>query len=445
MAFYQNAPKKKTGKRNYANEGSWADEGTHYNRTPRGDRNDNRPRGGFGSQSDRSQRGFAPQGNRNDNRPRGGFGSQSDRSQRGFAPQGNRNDNRPKSGFGSQSDRSQRGFAPRGDRNDDRLRAGFGNQSDRSQRGFAPRGDRAPQRDFTQRPARNDAPATPRFGRAPSAPVPAPKSYRDFQYREPAQAAPAAVNPVIGVDEGTQPFILAGRNPIRETLKAGRDLEKLYVQRGELSGSAREIVQLVKDRHIPVQEAEKARLDELAPHHQGLVAIASAYQYASVEDMLSLAAERREAPFLVLLDGVTDPHNLGAIIRTAECAGVHGVILPERWSVGLTPAAVKASAGAIEHVKVARVTNINRTIEALQKENVWAYALTMDGRDYEKVDFDGGVALVIGAEGEGISRLTREVCDTSVSIPLMGQLESLNASVAAGIMMYRILSTRRKP
>jgi len=245
--------------------------------------------------------------------------------------------------------------------------------------------------------------------------------------------------------EDTSAFILAGRNPIREALKAGRDLEKLYVQHGELSGSAREIVQMVRERHIPVQETEKARLDEMAPHHQGLVAVASAYQYATVEDMLSLAAQRQEAPFLVLLDGITDPHNLGAIIRSAECAGAHGVILPERRSVGLTPAAVKASAGSIEHLKVARVANLNRTIQELQKQQIWTYAMTMDGRDYEQVDFDGGVALVIGAEGEGISRLAREICDTCVSLPLKGEMESLNASVAAGIMMYRILSTRRKP
>ena len=159
--------------------------------------------------------------------------------------------------------------------------------------------------------------------------------------------------------------------------------------------------------------------------------------------MLETARERGEDPFLILLDGVTDPHNLGAIIRSAECAGAHGVIVPERRSVGLTPAAVKASAGAVEHMKVARVVNLNRTIEDLKKQGVWTYAVTMDGQDYEQVNFKGGVALVIGAEGEGISRLTLESCDQRVSLPMAGHIDSLNASVAAGIMMYRVLSTRR--
>ena len=237
--------------------------------------------------------------------------------------------------------------------------------------------------------------------------------------------------------------VLAGRNPIREALKSGRDLEKLLVQRGELSGSAREIMQMAKGARVPVQEVDKSRLDEIAPHHQGMLAFASAYQYSTVDAMLETARERGEEPFLILLDGVTDPHNLGAIIRSAECAGAHGVIVPERRSVGLTPAAVKASAGAVEHMKVARVVNLNRTIDELKKQGVWTYAVTMDGQVYEQVNFKGGVALVIGAEGEGISRLTLESCDQRVSLPMAGHIDSLNASVAAGIMMYRVLSTRR--
>lgn len=266
---------------------------------------------------------------------------------------------------------------------------------------------------------------------------PAP-SYRDFEHR-PAPA-PVAVPMVDAAPEN----LLAGRNPIREALKAGRDIEKLMVQRGELSGSAREIVQMAREAHVLVQEVDKARLDEITPHHQGMLAFASAYQYSTVEDMLEEAARKGEDPFLILLDGVTDPHNLGAIIRSAECVGAHGVIVPERRSVGLTPAAVKASAGAVEHMKVARVTNLNRTIEELKKQNVWAYALDMDGEDYERVNFKGGVALVIGAEGEGVSRLTLETCDQKVSLPMAGHIDSLNASVAAGIVMYRVLSSRRK-
>lgn len=166
-----------------------------------------------------------------------------------------------------------------------------------------------------------------------------------------------------------QENLLAGRNPIREALKAGRDIEKLLVQKGELTGSAREIVQMAKEAHIPVQEVEHQRLNELAKNHQGMVAFASAYQYSTVEAMLAEAEEKGEEPFLILLDGITDPHNLGAIIRSAECVGAHGVIVPERRAVGLTPAAVKASAGAIEHIKVARVVNMTRVIEMLKARN----------------------------------------------------------------------------
>ena len=236
--------------------------------------------------------------------------------------------------------------------------------------------------------------------------------------------------------------LLSGRNPIREALKSGRDIEKLLVARGELSGSAREIVQMAKERHIPVQEVDRVRLDAITHNHQGMLAFASAYQYSTLEDMLALAKERGEEPFLVLLDGVTDPHNLGAIIRTAECAGAHGVIVQERRAVGLTPAAVKASAGAVEHLPVARVTNLSNTLQALKAQNIWAYAADMRGEDYATVDFHGAVALVIGAEGEGVGRRVLDCCDKAVSIPLKGRLESLNASVAAGVLMYAVLRSR---
>ena len=260
--------------------------------------------------------------------------------------------------------------------------------------------------------------------------------FRDYEYRKTEAAQGTA-------PETYDEFILTGRNPIREALKSGRDLEKLLVQKGELSGSAREIVAMAKENRIMVQIVDKTRLDEISQHHQGLIAVASAYQYATMEELYETAKEKKEAPFFILLDGITDPHNLGAIIRTAECAGAHGVIVPQHRSVGLTPAAVKASAGAVEHVKVARVTNLNRTIEDLQKNGVWVYGLSMDGEDYEKIAFDGGVALVIGAEGDGISRLTSDKCDQIISLPMCGQIDSLNASVAAGIMMYRVLSCRR--
>ena len=293
-----------------------------------------------------------------------------------------------------------------------------------------------------------------------SALPPEERNYKDFEYRRDPETFHAVPERESGryedrrsperfhagpAGEEPQDHILCGRNPIREALRSGREIEKLLVQKGELNGSAREIVQEARERKIMVQETDRRRLDEIAPHHQGLIAFASAYAYAEVDDLLEEAERRGEDPFLILLDGVTDPHNLGAIIRTAECAGAHGVIIPTHRSVGLTPAAVKASAGAVEHIRVARVMNLNRTIEDLKSRGIWTYAVTMNGKDFEKVDFHGGTALVIGAEGEGISRLTAEKCDLSVSLPLRGKLDSLNASVAAGIIMYRVLCCRRHP
>lgn len=294
------------------------------------------------------------------------------------------------------------------------------------------RGDRYDRKPGFRKDDRRTAPVESR---------PAP-SFRDHEYRPaiaPAPVAPMEREPVAAPEN-----LLAGRNPIREALRAGRDIEKLMVLRGELTGSAREIVQMARELHIVVQEVEKIRLDEIAHNHQGMIAIASAYKYSTVEAMLQEAADKGEDPFLILLDGVTDPHNLGAIIRSAECVGAHGVIVPERRSVGLTTAAVKASAGAIEHMKVARVVNLNRTIEELKQRNIWTYALTMDGEDYERVNFKGGCALIVGSEGEGVSRLVLEKCDQKVSLPMAGHIDSLNASVAAGIVMYRVLSSRRK-
>ena len=217
----------------------------------------------------------------------------------------------------------------------------------------------------------------------------------------------------------------------------------MLVQKGELSGSAREIVQIAKEQKVQIQIVDKSRLDAIAPNHQGLIAFSSAYQYSTVEEILAYAEQKGEKPFLILLDGITDPHNLGAVMRTAECTGVHGIIIPQHRSAGLSPSAVKASAGAMEYVKVARVGNLSRTIEMLQKKNIWFYAVTMNGEDYRKTDFEGSVCLVIGAEEDGISRLVAEKCDYTVSLPMVGHLESLNASVAAGVMMYRVLECRK--
>ena len=277
-------------------------------------------------------------------------------------------------------------------------------------------------------------------GPRPAVPVSREDGYSAYRYDAPATySAPQQDEQR---DDVPPENLLCGRNPIREALKSGRDIEKLMVQRGELSGSAREIVQMAKDQHVVVQEVDRARLDAIAPNHQGMLAFASAYQYHTVDEMLALAKERGEAPLLVILDGVTDPHNLGAVIRSAECAGAHGVIVQERRAVGLTPAAVKASAGAIEHMMVARVTNLTRTIEELQKQSVWVFAADMDGEDYRKADLSGALALVVGAEGEGVGRLVLEKCDKTISIPLKGQIDSLNASVAAGILLFAAAGAR---
>ncbi len=293
---------------------------------------------------------------------------------------------------------------------------------------------------FRGRPERGDGEKRP-FGRpAPAREPQSEPAYKRHEYKPVAPAAPAYQEEAIDPKEN----LLSGRNPIREAIKSGRDIEKLLVAKGDLSGSAREIVAMAREARIPVQEVERVRLDEITRNHQGMLAFASAYKYAAVEDMLREAREKGEDPFLILLDGITDPHNLGAIVRTAECVGAHGVIVPERRSVGLTPAAVKASAGAVEHVKVARVGNLTRTLQDLQKAGLWITAATTDGEDFQKADLSGPVALVIGSEGEGISRLVQEHCDRVVSLPLKGQIGSLNASVAAGVLMYAVLQKRNK-
>ena len=330
-------------------------------------------------------------------------------------------------GFGSQRSDSRRfGDSDNGKKRYLNGKNGYGEHMPRNQK---------PEKPFVKR---QDKPVKPRdekpFRREEET------TYDRYRYEQPAQYSA----PVLDDEGDVVPAenLLSGRNPIREALKSGRDIEKLLVARGELSGSAREIVQIAKERRIPVQEVDRARLDAITHNHQGMLAFASAYQYSTVEAMLALAEERNEAPFLILLDGITDPHNLGAIIRTAECAGAHGVIVQERRAVGLTPAAVKASAGAVEYLPVARVTNLSNTLEVLKAQNIWAYAADMDGDDYAQTDFSGGVALVIGAEGEGVSRRVLDVCDKTVSLPIRGKLDSLNASVAAGVLMYAVMRSR---
>ena len=261
----------------------------------------------------------------------------------------------------------------------------------------------------------------------------------------PPRAEPAPAEPELSVEETAEmEHMLCGRNPIREALRAGRTVEKLLAANGDLSGSAREIIQMAREAGAVVQMVDRSRLDAIYPSHQGLIAYVSPIEYSTVEKMLAIAQERGEEPFLILLDGITDPHNLGAIIRTAECAGAHGVIVPERRSAGLTPAAAKAAAGALNHMPIARVTNLNRTIDELKEKGVWIIGAAMDGESAFTCDLTGPAALVIGSEGDGISRLTMEKCDRRVSLPMKGHLDSLNASVAAGVLMYEIARARAK-
>jgi len=236
--------------------------------------------------------------------------------------------------------------------------------------------------------------------------------------------------------------LLAGRNPVREAIKSGRDIEKLMVAKGELSGSAREIIAMARDASIVVQTVDRAHLNAMAANHQGMVAIASAFRYASIDELFAKAEQQKEDPLFVVLDGITDPHNVGAMIRSAECAGAHGLILPTRRAAGLTPAAVKASAGAVEHLPVARVTNISKCLETLKARGLWAVAADAAGEPYASVDLTGPLALVVGSEGSGVSRLVLSGCDRRVALPLHGKIDSLNASVACGVLLYEIRRQR---
>ena len=359
--------------------------------------------------------------------------------------------NRPNGGERRPSGDRPNGGArrPYGDRPNGGERRPYGDRpmSDRRPYGDRPNGgERRPYGDRPnggERRPYGDRPMSDRrpYGDRPNGGERRPYGDRPMNDRRPPMPRPAMTPPPVQEEE-MQSNLLVGRNPIREALKAGRDMEKLLVAKGELIGSAREIVAMAREQKVIVQEVDRAHLDAMAPGHQGLIAVVSAYAYKTVDDMLALAKERGEEPFLVILDGVTDPHNLGAIIRSAECAGAHGVIIPERRAVGLTPAAVKASAGAVEYLPVAREVNLTRTIERLKKEGIWIYGTAMNGEDYRKVDYSGAKALVIGSEGEGMSRLVSESCDKVVTLPMKGKIESLNASVAAGILLYAMMDAK---
>jgi 23S rRNA (guanosine2251-2'-O)-methyltransferase len=249
----------------------------------------------------------------------------------------------------------------------------------------------------------------------------------------------------LDVPEVNNDCLVVGRNAVRELLSGGRDIEKIYIQSGEREGSINQLVAEASARRIPFIELDKARLDRMCAgaRHQGIIAIASEQNYSTVEEILEYAAERGEAPFIVLLDGVEDPHNFGAIIRSAECMGVHGIIIPKRRAVGLTPTVSKASAGAIEHMRVAKVTNLSTTIDELKERGLWFYAADMDGSDYYETDMTGACAVVLGSEGFGVSRLVKEKCDFTVSIPLYGMVNSLNVSYAGAVIMTEVARQRK--
>ncbi len=239
-------------------------------------------------------------------------------------------------------------------------------------------------------------------------------------------------------------FIIDGRNAVLEAFRSGKTIDKLFVLDGCQDGPVRTIIREAKKTDTIINFVDKERLDRLSNsgHHQGVVAQAAAYEYAEVEDILNIARERGEDPFVFILDEIEDPHNLGAIIRTANLAGAHGVIIPKRRAVGLTATVAKTSAGAINYTPVAKVTNIGKTIEELKKQGMWFVCADMGGETMYNLNLKGSIGLVIGNEGSGVSRLVKEKCDYIASIPMKGDIDSLNASVAAGVLAYEIVRQR---
>lgn len=238
---------------------------------------------------------------------------------------------------------------------------------------------------------------------------------------------------------------IIGRNPVREAIKSGRDMDKILVKKGEIEGSLVPIIKMAKNAGIPVVETDKQKLDQVAEggNHQGVIAYVATHSYCEVRDILSSAREKGHDPFIIILDKITDPHNFGSIIRSANCVGADGIIIPKRNSVGLNSIVAKTSAGAVEYTPVAKVTNIAQTIEALKKEGIWVAGAEAGGDTMYRTNLKGPIALVIGSEGEGISRLVKEKCDFLVEIPMFGDINSLNASVAAAVLMYEISRQRQ--
>ena len=242
------------------------------------------------------------------------------------------------------------------------------------------------------------------------------------------------------LDENT----IIGRNAVRELLQSGRDVEKLYITSSDKEGSINQLIGIASERGVPIVECDRTKLDSMAcgGRHQGIIAIAAERNYSTIDDILAYAAEKGESPFVIICDGIEDPHNLGAIIRSAECVGAHGVIIPKRRAVGLTTTVAKSSAGALEHMLIAKVTNLATAIDDLKEKGLWIYAADMDGTTYYDTDMKGAVGLVLGSEGFGISRLVKEKCDFVVSIPLYGRVNSMNVSCAAAVLLAEIAKQR---
>ena len=243
------------------------------------------------------------------------------------------------------------------------------------------------------------------------------------------------------VNEG----LVIGRNAVRELLRSGRAIDKIFVQKGEREGSIVVLVAEAVSRHIPMVEVEKAKLDKMTAFatHQGIVAMAAEKEYCEVDDILRIAEERGERPFIIIADGITDPHNLGALIRCAEGVGAHGLIIPKRRAVGLTPVVTRSSCGAIEHLAIAKVTNLASTIDSLKQKGIWIFAAEAGGSAYYDTDLKCPCAIVLGSEGEGVSRLIKEKSDYIVSIPMYGHVNSFNVSTAAAVILAEVARQHR--
>lgn len=263
------------------------------------------------------------------------------------------------------------------------------------------------------------------------------KKKRPQEVRQPlADAIPAEL----------PPDVVIGRNAVTEALKSGRSINKILIAKGERQGSIKEVIALAKEAGIMLQEAEYRKLDEITGglRHQGVLAYAAPVDYVELDDILNIAEAKGEPPFIILLDELEDPHNLGAILRTADAVGVHGVLIPKRRSCPLSATVAKTSAGAVEYVPVARIGNVAQTIKLLKEKNMWVVGADMDGdKEYYEADLTGALVLVVGSEGKGISRLAKEQCDFLVRIPMCGRINSLNASVASSILLYESLKQRR--